>query len=325
MSKKPESDSRISFSEQLHLGLDVSQAVLRLLSEKLPVPEKTKAFIERRPDLARVIQEHWPAVETLYNRIKENRISVEGDEYFPMLVEHLRGGGHVFLLGPHWSVVDIMAFQVAYDHLEAAALDKFLINECDASYLELLNDLAVLVPTSSKFFDGRMGAVGGLMDLLKVQNFQVVQPGDDAYTSDEAIEINKTAYRQILKAMKAKTSQVVGFFPQSTRNKEQATTLPALQETMSIIRPSMRAKTLVVPFAVIGAHELSGKSRALQPWKKLQIIYSEPISYAEIENLAKELGDMETSEIPLIIALSKMDRKYWGIYTEAIEKYLTRP
>ncbi|GEM_PF-5448280 len=282
-------------------------ALPRLLAEQKLPPKLHRPF-QTLPELRQVLIQEEAAVRSIYESLKEKKIALAGLEHFPALAEHLQNGGKLFFLGPHWSVVDIMAFELALEQLRAVNPEQ----------QEVIN---FYVPTSSKFYDARLGTLGALLNLFAISPLPVIQPGDKNFTEKEASDRNMQTYRQIITALK-NPGQAVGFFPQTTRNIGQATTQKAYEETMAIIRGKWRDEnTLVVPFAVHGAYEVAGKGRIPDLRHHLTIQYCPPITYPRLEQLAAELG-VGHAEVPVIIGLATMPRQYWGIYEEAVEGYL---
>ncbi len=302
-------------------------ALPRLLAEQ-KLPPKLQRPFQTLPDMRQVLLKEEAAVRAIYEALKENKINLVGLEHFPGLVEHLQDGGKLFFLGPHWSVVDIMAFELALEQLRATSSRQLgdaeqqtdMEQQASSEQREAIN---FYVPTSSKFYDARLGALGALLNLFDISPLPVVQPGDKDFTGKEkeANDRNMQTYRQIMAALK-NPGQAVGFFPQATRNIGQATTKKAHEETMAIIRSKWRdEKTLVVPFAVHGAWEVAGKGKIPDLRHHLTIHYCAPITYPRLEQLAAELK-VGQAEVPVIIGLATMPRQYWGIYEGVVERYL---
>lgn len=267
------------------------------------VKEQKRAFKQLQPEIAAAI----------FRWITEHRMKIDlPPEYIAEIAEAIMRGDPVFVLGPHYSVLDVGGFTVLISELNRYFEEKKIgIEECGIFWPLTVQ---MVGPASSKFVSTgdlktRMGFEGSFLNGLQwlgLTLYPVIQVQDDvgiqALGQEGAERRNRGTWAGISVGLQEPTT-MFGMFPEGTRAKGPGAARPPVVLCEFILKMCVRyhekgivgkkipGKTLKVPvnpviasFVLRGGHITWGMNQK-KWWHKPELLMAKPMHLGYLTTL----------------------------------------
>ncbi len=257
----------------------------------------SKEILQQETDLNKFSRLVAPVILWLANHL---RVDIEGRDNLVVLREHLMSGSAMLPFN-HPSLPDpLLVYRVIEEEL-GENVDR------------------IVIPASEKFFDGRMGLIGGavvsyLNKRTKVQAFPVTQfyAKDDGMSS--AIR-NMGVVRRMIGVLREKRT-ILTLSPEGTRS-DKASMKKAEGGLSLLIRIAERRNinVMVGPIAIIGSEGINKKgSRVFNLFHKVRVVVGTPMKVAELMEEAKRL-DIDVGDVVMLHLAELLPEEYRGYYS----------
>jgi 1-acyl-sn-glycerol-3-phosphate acyltransferase len=241
-------------------------------------------------------------LERLWVRMSEQDISKLLEAY-----NHLAKNGSLIVVFNHISVVD------------PVIVATLLHNYCSDKIQRMV------LPTSQKFYDGRMGFVGPLYRTLahklNVALPPVIQSGDDRYSKQERSSVINSTLVVMAECVQA-AGGVLALAPEGTRSRT-ASLLPAKGGIDRLFsESSVQEQCAILPIALVGAEKAFPVEPAwkINPFTRISVRVGELMSYEEARSGAQHFGFVNNlvSNMALVRVAQLLPPQYQGNYAQYV-------
>lgn len=203
-----------------------------------------------------------------------------------------------------------------YNHL--AIYDSLLMLDVISKKIDA-SAVNFTIPTSIKFWDGRIGFPGaqGVMEKLRnerrIDFVKVVQHYDDKYSREEKKATNENMINHLTWVL-GQPGSIVPFSPEGGRSKTGK--MGYAQKGIERIMKAIPDEMLVLPTAIWGSEKVSPYGSIIpRPFHMTHMRFLEPISSRAVVNEAKELN-VNPGDLLMLRLTDALPREYWGVYNE---------